>query len=668
MPLKIRGSLPKSLPRRRNALAKTLNPCPSCARNFSTRRSDNHAFSPLLRTQLQSSRQLPRPRLQPLAPTRVYSTAPSTAHIARHVPPRLRELYESLAHIQSAAPEEVNLSRLQLALRGLESEEPLLRVAVLGLNGVDAARKLVRLLLVDPLKGREDWEDMLDELAGNGDLERGLLIRYGEVSESISNHLVPTISVPSHILKKGNLEILVTSLGARTDAPGAQLSADTFLVPTVTIQTSHTGRHNMVRYPVHRSIVCAQGVDGLLAYSGLLSQPDLRKEAGSIYAAIELGGSGPAINDNRISFVDTDKADDALVKFRESVRNATLYERGWNSSGIQPVVDWLSSVRGKEGTLDPSLRSLISSLIESAEKGVEAQESKRLREQEDASVSDDVRASLDQTVSAWAEKSHTELRGALEEGFATKKWRGLAWWKLFWRVDDVGMITSEILEKSYLRRAEKDVVYTAGQLEQAGLQVQEQEQEQDPEASENKDQDETNTSSPTEEVPAMDADKTESENVNVAVAVVEPAGAKEEEPVPWPTQIPKSRTQLLETTVPSLQAMAQRLVLFSLSTTSLTSALSLLTYVSLPTASVYETCTIAAVGLIYSLRRQQRKWEAARSFWEEEVRDNGRTALRETEEQLRRTVRKGGKVQGPVAAPEARRAIARAREALDNVN
>lgn len=456
---------------------------------------------------------------------------------------------------------------------------------------------------------------------------------------------MPTISVPSQILKKGNLEILVTTLGAGADTSAAQLAPDMFLVPTVTIPTSHTGRHNMVRYPVHRSIVCAQGVDGLLSYSGLIAQSDIKKEADSIYAAVEMGVTGP-INDDRISFVDTNRADEALSKFRESVRNAALYERGWNSSGVQPVVDWLSSARGKEGSLVPSLRSLISSLVDAAEQGVVAQETKRVREQGEASVSEDVRADLDQTVSAWAEKGHTELRGALEEGFATKKWRGLAWWKLFWRVDDVSMITSEILEKKYLRRAEKDVIWTAGQLAQAGL--------QEPTAQEES----VDIKAPTEGV-------VESRSGNVSVAVVEPP---KEEKMPWPTQITKSRAHLLNTTVPSLQAMAQRLVLFSLSTTSLTSALSLLTYISLPAASVYETCTFAAVGLIYSLRRQQRKWEAARTFWEEEVRDNGRTALLKTEEQLRKTIQEGGRVQLPVTAHGARRAITKAREALDNVH
>ncbi|KAL4902412.1 hypothetical protein BDW74DRAFT_158507 [Aspergillus multicolor] len=660
MPLKLRSSLPKSLPRRRDRIAKSIPACSSCAttqgrRTLSTRRN---LYSPQLRTQI-PSQTLPIPYLQPLENAKLYSTAPTTAHTARHVPPRLKELYESLVQIQSVAPEQVNLSRLQLALRGLETEEPLIRVAVLGLNDVAAARKLVRLLLADPLKEKEDWENMLDSVSENGDLERGLLIRYGDVSESISNHLVPTISVPSQLLKNANLEILVTSLGTQADVSGAQLTSETFLVPTVTIQTSHTGRHNVVRYPVHRSIVCAEGVDGLLAYSGLIAQADLRKEAGSIFAAVELGGSGPVIKDNRIAFVDTNKAREALGMFRESVRNALAYERGWSNSGVQPVVDWLSTARNEPGILNPSLRSLVASLIEAAEQGVVTEETRRVREQEEASVSDIVRSNLDQTVSAWAEKSHTELHSELEEGFATKEWRGLAWWKLFWRVDDVGMITSEILEKKYLRRAEKDVIWTAGQLEQAGLQEPPAEEDTVTIATEPAVEDAIATAEEVTEI--------ENNNKNFAVAVVEPP-KKEEEKLPWPTQIAQSRAQLIETTVPSLQAMAQRLVLFSISTTSLTTALSVLTSISLPTASVYETGTIAAVGLIYSLRWQQRKWHAARRFWEEEVRDNGRTALRETEQQLRRTVREGGKVQLPVTAHEARKAIKQARDALDNVH
>ncbi|GAB1195718.1 hypothetical protein BDV32DRAFT_117063 [Aspergillus pseudonomiae] len=616
MPLKLRGSLSKSWPRAGDKTAAYY--CPSCAtrrRTLSTRRNG------IVSSRLEANR-LSFSSSRPI-------TTSSVIH-ARHVPPRLRELYDALNKIQGVATEQVNISRLQLALRGLESETPIIRIAVLGLNDATAARKLVRLLLADPLNTRESWEDALDTY--DSDPSQGLLIRYGEVSESIPNNLLPTISVPSPILKKGNLEILVSTLGAETELSDAHFTADTFLVPTVTIPTSHSGRHNAVRYPVHRTVVCGRGVDGLVAYNGLVSRADLKKETSSVYGAIDLAVTAPQKSNDRIAFVDIDRADEALEKFRESVQNASLYERGWNGSGVQAVQDWLSSLRA-EGALDPSLKSLITSLIDAAETGVVADENKLLQDQKAVILSDEVRENLDRSVSEWAERGHTELRGSLEEGFATKKWKGLAWWKLFWHVDDVGMITSEILEKSYLPRAEKEVIWTAGRFHQAGLGMQ------------------LKDASRSAQQPSNDStsDKPESDEL-------------------WPTQITTSRNRLLETTVPSLQAMAQRLVLFSMSTTTLTSALSALTYVSVPTASVYETGTIVAVGLIYALRRQQKQWESARAFFEDEVREEGRTALIKTEEHLHTVVQEGGPQNEDVGETEARKTIDRARKALEQVD
>ncbi|RAH71768.1 uncharacterized protein BO66DRAFT_390616 [Aspergillus aculeatinus CBS 121060] len=636
MPPKLRGSLTASLAHAGRDTV-TVFYCPSCStwrRNTKTaltlaRRANSTIGVASFNSSQQSQPLDFRPHTHPIpstpAPRPLNSTVPVVHAGGRNIPPRLKSLHTTLDQLKDVAPEQVNLSRLQLAMRGLESETPVIRVAVLGLNDASAARRLVKLLLADPLNGKESWEDLLEEMgAGAGGLERGLLIRYGPVSQSIPNDLLPTISIPSPILKKGNLEILITGLGADTRAD-AKFTADTFLVPTVTIQTSHSGRHNMVRYPVHRSIVCGSGVDGFLAYSGLMARSDLKNEAGSVYGAIELPVTNPEkYNNGRVAFVDIDKADEALARFRESVQNASLYERGWNSSGVQPVVDWLTALRAEAGSsLDPSLRSLITSLLDAAEAGVVAEETQRIQEQELGLVPVEVRDGLDRSVSEWAEKAHTELRGALEEGFASKPWKGLAWWKLFWRVDDVGMITGEILDRKFLRQAEREVIWTAGRFQQAGL------------------VETTPGSSPTEE----------------------PS---------WPTQISTRRTKLVETTAPALQALAQRLVLFSMSTTTLSSALSILTYLSWPAASVYETCTMAAVGLIYSLRRQQRKWESARTWFENEAREDGRTALLETEDQLRGIVQRGGRPveeeEVPVSPLETRQAIDRARQALEEVD
>lgn len=123
MPPKIRGSLSKSLSRAGDA-----NPadfyCPSCAihrRSLPTRRS--------LRAQGATARLSSTwtPPSTAAAPRPV--TASSVVHGARHVPPRLRELYGGLSKLNDVAPEQVNISRLQLALRGLETDHPLIRVA-----------------------------------------------------------------------------------------------------------------------------------------------------------------------------------------------------------------------------------------------------------------------------------------------------------------------------------------------------------------------------------------------------------------------------------------------------------------------------------------------------------------------------------------------------------
>ncbi|KAJ5272489.1 hypothetical protein N7478_007614 [Penicillium angulare] len=594
MPARVRSTLQRSLA---HPLDSACHSLPKCGRTPSTRAYTNSArfstIAPARRTD-----RLPIYSLRPAPRSLTTSTAISS------VPPRFKELHDALSGVKDAAIQQVSVSRLQLALRGLESEKPLIRVA----------------------GQREDWEDILD--GHEADPSRGLLIRYGEASESIPNDLLPTIAIRSPLLKKGNLEILVSSIGSESNSKNTTLAADTFLVPTISIPISHSGRHNLIRYPVHRSIVCGKGVDGLLAFSSLIGQSDLKNEVESVRGAIELSVEKQKINGDRLSFVDIDRATRALDSIRKSVKNATDYERGWTGSGVQPVIDWLASTSQSmnENSLNPTLVPLIESLLDAADEGVTARDAKALETQTTGTVDQNVRFELERGVTSWAERAHSELRGSLEAGFADSRWKGLAWWKLFWRVDDVGMITSEILEKRFLSRAEREAIWSSGKYQQAGLLDQPSLSSESP------------SPTPTQSIPS-----------------------------PWPTQIPDMRTKLLTNTVPSLQALAQRLVLFSVSTTTLTSALSVLTYLSIPSASMYESCTIAAVGLIYCLRRQQKKWASARGFWEEEVREEGRTSLRETEDLMRSIVREGGKEVEDLTDHRARDAVSRARKALEDM-
>ncbi|KAJ5323330.1 hypothetical protein N7476_001930 [Penicillium atrosanguineum] len=588
MPPRLRSAFPRSLSRPLDSAGVFY--CPSCStwrRELTSRAGASTGIG-----KIGSARRSDRLLEPPTTITTRHFTTSSVITAGKAIPPRFKELHDALSRVQDAAIQEVSISRLQLALRGLESEAPLIRVAVLGLDNADSARKLVRLLLADPLSQRESWEDVLDGY--DADPSRGLLIRYGDVSESIPNDLLPTLAVRSPVLKKGNIELLIGNIGSEAASTGT---------PSPPIPSS---------YPM-----------------SLSQHHTLVGKIWSVRGAIELSVANETRDSDRLSFVDIDRASIALDKIRESVQNATEYERGWNASGVQPVIDWLAtfSQAASGEDLNPALVPLIESLLNAADEGVSARDAQALQEQTVGAVPEKVQSELERGVVSWAEQGHSELRSALEAGFASPRWRGLAWWKLFWRVDDVGMITSDILEKQFLRRAEREVIYNSGKYQQAGL------------------LEEPTTS------PETTTDSTLTKTT----------------PPPWPTLIPDIRAKLLHTTVPSLQALAQSLVFFSVSTTTLTSALSVLTYLSVPSASAYESATLGALGLIYSLRRQQKKWDSAREFWEDEVREEGRTSLLETEALLRQIVREGGKSISDVSDHRAREAVVRARKALEAV-
>ncbi|KAK2807568.1 hypothetical protein FQN51_000001 [Onygenales sp. PD_10] len=601
--------------------------CPSCStwrRSFTNTNTTN-----LLRR----AHQRRRPA-STLAASSHPSPASPTVNGARNVPERFRELYAALQGVRDVAANHVNMSRLQLALRGLEGEKGIVRVAVLGLDNTATTARLVRLLLADPLGEKAEWEDYLQTYRMES--SRGLLIRYGEQTNlAVGNSLVPTISIPSRALKTGNLEILVSSLGARSISADQTIASDALLVPTIAIQSTSTGAHSFVRYPVHKSMVCGKGVNGLLAYTGLVGRVN-PNTADSIRAAFELNvgeGATPEGNDG-ISFVDIERAETALDMFRESVQNATEYEKGWTGSGVQPLVDWISSP-AKDVAIDPAIKRLVDSTLDGAEKSIVSEEKRKVLALEANTVPEEVRMALHETVSAWAERAHTELRDSLDQGFASKPWRTLAWWKLFWHVDDVGMITSRILRRKWLPEAEKEVIWMGGKIHQAGLLNQG-----------------TNSTNPIQNSTEFEISEEKSSTFSKNL---------------WPTQIPDTRKQLTTSSVPSLHRLAQNLVMFSLSTTSLSSALSALVYVSTSTTSVYEAGTIATIGLFYSLRRQQKQWDAARGFWEREVREEGRQALKETENVLRSVIHEGGRGIETAPETEARQQIDRARQALSNV-
>jgi hypothetical protein len=219
------------------------------------------------------------------------------------------------------------------------------------------------------------------------------------------------------------------------------------------------------------------------------------------------------------------------------------------------------------------------------------------------------------------------------------------------------MIASDILSQRFLPDAEKEIIYQAGCIAQAG--VLNDIPERSPKNWAYKPVQEENPTSGLAPPPPTVQDLVEAPRDILPIKL---------KPRPWPLHIPATRLYLLQETVPALQALAQKLVFQTLSASSLSTVFGGLVYLSSVSNGLYEAGGVAALGIVFSLRRMQGKWETARKYWEGEVREEGRKAVRQVE----------GVVADVLNAPdrplevdpeieEAREAVNRARDALETI-
>lgn len=100
--------------------------CPSCATCRRRARRSPNASASVSSGILARQREPPAPSIPGYGQ---FTTSTSTSTATSTVPPRFRELHAALNRVGETATDRLDLSRLQLALRGLEVEEPLIRVA-----------------------------------------------------------------------------------------------------------------------------------------------------------------------------------------------------------------------------------------------------------------------------------------------------------------------------------------------------------------------------------------------------------------------------------------------------------------------------------------------------------------------------------------------------------
>ncbi|KAL7937229.1 hypothetical protein V8C35DRAFT_295119 [Trichoderma chlorosporum] len=543
----------------------------------------------------------------------------STAATAVHASSNARnELEKTLLELQRKIPELVNLSRLQLALQGLRQApgQEAIRVAILGVangsEGRDTARKVLKALIVDPLVDEQEWERQLDE----HDSSRPLIIRVGPSQgqvtrlESAKGSLPDVLEVSSAELNGLNLELLLMDVEVPVNGSGlstVQSLEEAVLVPAVDIASADEHATPMIT-PVHQALLVADGLTGAVAISGL----PILDCGDAITAAVNLKGFAKEQLGANFTVIDTSLAEEAIGLFRQGPQNAMAYEHRWSTSNLGLLVAWLKAglKAADDETTKPAVRKLIASVLQSALSAIETEStSRRLsREISHSTVSPELRA-MNEGLSKWAQNAHSELQEQLDLAFSGRRWKKLGWWKLFWRVDDVAMLTNEILSQRFLPTSEQELVYLTGRIAQLQGEARQYSQ----------------PVSSREIVPESPS-----------------AGSAKNEPVisiaprshlpKWPGHIAFTRRYIQNETVPALQSLAQQLVVQSMATSSVTSCLAALLYVSSFSSTIFEAGAVAALGVVYSLGRMQKKWETAREFWEGEVREEGRKAIRAAEE------------------------------------
>lgn len=415
---------------------------------------------------------------------------------------------------------------------------------------------------------------------------------------------------------------------------GTDIDSQDLLVPAIDTPISASGRVSMISYPVHKALVYGEGVRGIMAMPLAASRASEEKNEFLIKGAVNAHWQSPDAQnppEEFITLINLTQAEAAIASFRASVNNSFDYEHKWLASNLPTLTDFLTA--GTESTphqpLKPALHSLISSILNKTTSAISLAHVNRLAAVASSAVPDTTRTELSEAITRWAEAAHIELRDALALAFASPAWRKTAWWKLLWRVDDVGYMAAQILQRSFLVEAEKEIIWIGGRMQEAGLlpTIPEGPQKRkipyqmlgaDPPAPRISDV----------LAPSADAEQ------DLYVIPNPPIHASR------PQQIGLARADLLASVSP-FQAIAQTLLLQSLSTTILTSALSALMYVSISTTSIYEAGAIGTLGFVWSARRLQREWEKAREVWRGRVMEEGRKVLGAVEAECRDVVETG---------------------------
>lgn len=379
-------------------------------------------------------------------------------------------------------------------------------------------------------------------------------------------------------------------------------------------------------------------------------------ERNLISPVVNLDGSAKYVHAEDILLLDTDHVSYTLQSIRESIDNAAIYERAREVSGYPALGKWLSdSSISVAGEKPKTLFQVVESILDAASGDIERQTASALLEEQAGLVDTETRAKLEEAINTFLADAHLELQTGLARAFESRSWRKLAWYKLFWRVDDVPLIITDLTQQYWLKESSLVVFEMLGRLHQAGL------------------IEFISYDGKLIEFATTTEGDTLAPSFRPAEAYPVPTDylEKPDQPHLKSSELSRARQSFLSTTIPAMAATAQSSLFKMIGFTGTTAGLSALAYISTLTPSIYECGAILALGIVFALRRLQKQWEACRDQFKQDIFGVGRTALKSTEDFMRVAVREGGRNQVDNVAvqmrEEAAAAVGRAKKALDEI-
>jgi hypothetical protein len=217
----------------------------------------------------------------------------------------------------------------------------------------------------------------------------------------------------------------------------------------------------------------------------------------------------------------------------------------------------------------------------------------------------------------------------------------------------VPLVVTDLVTTAWLPSSERAVYELSGRLKQAGISTpayQEPVGYPEPKISTVRLQNAQQTSSDAIRQPLVLASSALAEPVSTPLLpparTVIQAGSIPFNSPSLASAISTARQTFITAAITTLTSSAQQIVLKALTITGVSATLSALSYLSVTSGSIYESATIVTLGAAYALRRMQKEWESQCRDLEDGLMDEGRSVLKQTEEQMRRLVEDASRVVG----------------------